>query len=281
MKYLINIFVIIFSYFPIIINAQVHFPYFPVHIGDKWEWYSNIDSSTYSDSITNVVEKDDGSTDVYMHNSLKPRYNVKSNGNVYQYFGNSLNIWYDLTVSPGDTFYTKIYSEEYYVTVDSTEWKIYGENSKIRIFRWIDVKYQSYSSTQAVSDKFGLCSTESWLGPLNDYVIGCKINGKTYGTLVSIKDNNLGMTNTFQLYQNYPNPFNPNTTIQYSINKSGFVNISVYNLLGEKISTLVNEYKTNGSYIVSFNGKNLSSGIYFYKISSNGRNQILKMELLK
>ncbi|HVO74602.1 MAG TPA: T9SS type A sorting domain-containing protein, partial [Ignavibacteriaceae bacterium] len=71
------------------------------------------------------------------------------------------------------------------------------------------------------------------------------------------------------------------TIIKYSINKSSFVSISVYNLLGERVSTLINEYKTTGSYIVTFDGQNLSSGIYFCRILSNNKNKIIKMELLK
>jgi enterochelin esterase-like enzyme len=71
----------------------------------------------------------------------------------------------------------------------------------------------------------------------------------------------------FSLSQNYPNPFNPVTNINYSLAQAGFVTIKVYNLLGEEISTLVNGEKTAGSYKVMFSGTNLSSGIYFYRMS--------------
>jgi hypothetical protein len=90
---------------------------------------------------------------------------------------------------------------------------------------------------------------------------------------VTPKDYNLG--------QNYPNPFNPVTKINFAIPKSGLVTIKVYDVLGKEISTLVNEQKIAGTYAVDFNASNFSSGIYFYKISVNGFNEVKKMTLIK
>ncbi len=86
---------------------------------------------------------------------------------------------------------------------------------------------------------------------------------------------------SYQLQQNYPNPFNPSTQINYSIPKDGFVNLSVYNILGEKVMTLVDGYKNAGKYSVNLNAKGLASGIYIYKISSNKFAKTMKMNLLK
>ena len=86
---------------------------------------------------------------------------------------------------------------------------------------------------------------------------------------------------SFQLYQNYPNPFNPSTTINYSIPKKEFVLLKVYDVLGKEIATLVNEEKRQGSYSAKFNGNNLSSGVYFYKIESGNFTKVNKMLLLK
>lgn len=71
----------------------------------------------------------------------------------------------------------------------------------------------------------------------------------------------------YELAQNYPNPFNPTTKISYQIPKAGLVSLKVYNILGKEIASLVNEEKPAGSYEVQFDGRNLSSGIYFYKLS--------------
>ena len=86
---------------------------------------------------------------------------------------------------------------------------------------------------------------------------------------------------TFALEQNYPNPFNPSTSIKYSVPESGFVNLSVYNLVGEKVSVLVNQTVDAGFYEVAFNAANLPSGTYFYRLQTGNTVQTKKMILLK
>ena len=85
----------------------------------------------------------------------------------------------------------------------------------------------------------------------------------------------------YVLEQNYPNPFNPTTVIRFTLPKAGNTNLSVYNVLGEKVITLVNEELSKGSYRFLFDGKELSSGIYFYKLSTDNYSQIKKMLLVK
>jgi len=85
----------------------------------------------------------------------------------------------------------------------------------------------------------------------------------------------------FALLQNYPNPFNPNTSIKYSIAQDGLVNLSVYNLLGEKVATLVNEVKQAGSYEIEFNDSNISSRVYFYQLNAGSFIETKKMTLMK
>lgn len=87
--------------------------------------------------------------------------------------------------------------------------------------------------------------------------------------------------NTFKLFNNYPNPFNPGTTIGYQLFKKGFVNLTVYNSLGQKTAVLVNEIQTSGNYSVSFNGSNLPSGVYFYTLRVKDFAEKQKMVLLK
>jgi hypothetical protein len=89
----------------------------------------------------------------------------------------------------------------------------------------------------------------------------------------------------FALHQNYPNPFNPETKINYELPKEGMVTLTIYNLLGKEIKTLINERKTVGKYNIRFNAGDLVSGIYFYKLqvnSVNGRfTSTKKMTFLK
>jgi M6 family metalloprotease-like protein len=91
----------------------------------------------------------------------------------------------------------------------------------------------------------------------------------------------------FKLNQNYPNPFNPNTIISFAIPTDGFVTLKLYDILGKEVRSLINEYKKNGNYRYTFNGNNLSSGIYFYtlKVDPSDKNknyiQTRKMVLVK
>ena len=86
---------------------------------------------------------------------------------------------------------------------------------------------------------------------------------------------------TYNLNQNYPNPFNPTTTINYSIAEDGIVTLEILNILGERIKTMVNEFKTKGNHNISFNASSLASGVYVYKLQAGDFISSKKMILLK
>jgi hypothetical protein len=85
----------------------------------------------------------------------------------------------------------------------------------------------------------------------------------------------------YNLEQNYPNPFNPVTKINFDLPKFGFITLKIYDILGQEIATLVNGTKNAGRYNVDFDGSSISSGMYFYKIESNGFVATKKMMLIK
>lgn len=85
----------------------------------------------------------------------------------------------------------------------------------------------------------------------------------------------------YKLYANYPNPFNPTTRIDFQIPKNDFINLSVYNTLGQQVAILVNNTLAKGKYSVEFNASNLPSGTYIYKIQSDDYNVVKKMLLIK
>ena len=85
----------------------------------------------------------------------------------------------------------------------------------------------------------------------------------------------------FELDQNYPNPFNPSTNIRFSLPTKQFVTLKVYNILGEEVTTLVNEEKPEGQYTLNFSVKNMTSGVYFYTMHAGSFNETRKMILAK
>ena len=107
---------------------------------------------------------------------------------------------------------------------------------------------------------------------------GCKLYTLDGGVTWNEKNHNnqaSGNKTAFSLSQNYPNPFNPSTQISYNLPFEGIVSLKVYDMLGKEITTLVNGYVNAGKYTVSFNGPNLSSGIYFYVLKSTSGSQSL------
>ncbi len=105
--------------------------------------------------------------------------------------------------------------------------------------------------------------------------------GDTTHTVTGIEDNNNFMASSYSLKQNYPNPFNPTTTIEYSIAKTSKVQLSLYNVLGQKLMDLVNQRQNPGAYRVDLNASNLPSGVYFYKLKAGSFEQTRKMLLVK
>jgi hypothetical protein len=101
------------------------------------------------------------------------------------------------------------------------------------------------------------------------------------GSLVSVSSSYNSILLNFELGQNYPNPFNPATKIRFSLPKQSFVRINLYNILGEKIKILVSESLNTGSYEVEINTDYLSSGTYFYEMTSDDYRETKKMMLIK
>lgn len=101
-----------------------------------------------------------------------------------------------------------------------------------------------------------------------------------FPTFLDVNDNYIQPT-TFTLEQNYPNPFNPSTKISFFLEKSGKTSLSVYNVLGQKITTIISGDLNAGRHEVNFDASNLSSGLYFYRLDSGSSSSIKKMMLVK
>jgi carboxypeptidase T len=112
------------------------------------------------------------------------------------------------------------------------------------------------------------------------YVDDVVITTYCTGTITGVNGNN-GIPLTYKLEQNFPNPFNPATTIKYQLAKDTKVKLTVYDVLGRMVSTLVNANKPAGSYEMKFDASNFASGLYFYKLEAGDYTEVKKMMLVK
>jgi hypothetical protein len=103
----------------------------------------------------------------------------------------------------------------------------------------------------------------------------------TLSVITGINTSSNELPDNFYLYQNYPNPFNPTTQIRFDIAKAGLVKLSVYDITGKLLSTLINTHYSAGKYNTEFDAKSYSSGIYFYKLETPSFTSIKKMILVK
>ncbi len=162
-------------------------------------------------------------------------------------------------------------SPEFTDTINSicTVPPVYGEPWYAYAVRYRVQAVDKYNDVSVLSD---IANTQAW----NTSSAG----GEEEDNLIS-EQSSSNIPVEFSLKQNYPNPFNPNTNIQYDLPSDNFVSIKIFDVMGREISVLVNDFKTAGRYSVGFNGANLSSGIYYYKIEAGNFTQVRKMLLIK
>ncbi len=117
---------------------------------------------------------------------------------------------------------------------------------------------------------------------LNDLRTGIQNARTKYGNILTdVTNKGKEVVYTYNLFQNYPNPFNPSTKISYQLSKNGYVTLKVYDILGNLVKTIISGYQTKGNHVVNFNGDNLASGVYFYRINAGNFIAARKMLLIK
>jgi hypothetical protein len=107
-----------------------------------------------------------------------------------------------------------------------------------------------------------------------------RVYGTTSTTSVDVEDKS-SSARKFALNQNYPNPFNPSTKISFDLEKPGYTNLTIYNVLGEKIATILSREMSAGHHEVNFNASGLSSGVYLYRLESGNSTAVKKMMLMQ
>ena len=138
---------------------------------------------------------------------------------------------------------------------------------------------QSIIVAQVIARGSSNLNSLTQLRTLSDYVQG--IYDENFQSVLAVNNVSSEVPAQFELSQNYPNPFNPVTNLEFGISKLGFVSLKVYDMLGKEIKTLVNEDMSAGRYVIDFDGSNLPSGVYFYKLDAGGLSITKSMVLLK
>ena len=168
-------------------------------------------------------------------------------------------------------------------------------NTNLRVAYSVDERANWVGMTQTVSHTTLVVDTLNTITPdttashliLADgqslYVALARVTGTSENSLSgpSYVEREPGTAASFNLSQNYPNPFNPATTISFSIPTQSNVTLCVYDALGKEVARLVDGVKSAGNYKVNFNASQLSSGVYYYRLTSNNSVTNKKMLLLK
>ena len=149
--------------------------------------------------------------------------------------------------------------------------------------------YTINSNTVIIDNNYNLITAGQLLNG-QQVIVWSVIDGSSNKTALQIQskvssptgvEESPAVVNEFSLEQNYPNPFNPTTTIKYQILANNPVSLKIFDVLGNEITTLVNEFKTAGVYEITFEASSLSSGTYFYRLQSGSMVETKKMILLK
>ena len=135
------------------------------------------------------------------------------------------------------------------------------------------------NSSNAITSTLGQSFIGTTYNTLNIHQVGFWVY---VNVITSIEDEQDLLPGEFELMQNYPNPFNPVTKIKYAIPQVSHVRIEIYNVLGQRVRTLVNEEKVPGYYTVDFDAGSLASGFYIYRLQAgSGYNSVKKMIVTK
>ena len=157
-------------------------------------------------------------------------------------------------------------------------WGFYGMNRNYLSSSLLTSDYNLYSEVGLLYIKL---SDDNYF---RTFILkGMVKDGIVYGdtTLTNVGDENNSIPTVYRLEQNYPNPFNPTTKIKWQSPSAGYQTLKIYDVLGNEVATLVNEYKNAGSYEVNFDASKVSSGIYFYQLQAGSFIETKKMLLLK
>ena len=250
--------------------------YFPMHVGDTWYYNfppppsSPWDMKTIRDSLS--IGNRMFYTWTYGNGvDIIDTLRSDSVGNIWKYSGGKEYLMFDFQADSGATYRYELgdrfgdsvyyYSVWVWTNVSGTTPAGVFQNCIRFLFDMHQVVDEEVIYTFAPNVGLIIQQDDGWsIKNLTSAII----NGET---VVSVEESNHSPSK-FQLHQNYPNPFNPSTTIKFELPRASLVNLSVFDILGREVSLLVNERKEAGVHEVKFDGSNLTSGLYLYRLQA-------------
>jgi hypothetical protein len=274
--------------------------YYPLAVGNTWTYsgfgYPCCGAYKYREKITGTINTNGHfyfimTTTQHTGSSVTSYIRLDSTkGMVYIYEQGGGCPWLQnerakdsLSARKGDSSRYNCESMFYYRCTDTTPGVVFGTNKQKKVFSWTN--YFEAGGTRTFAKDIGLIGTTSFavMSTNNANLVGCYIGGVLYGdtTLTGINLTSSEVPGQFSLSQNYPNPFNPATNIRFDLPTEGTVKLTIFDALGKEVQTLVNQQLPPGEYSVDFNGSNLPSGVYYYRIESGSFSETKKMVLIK
>ena len=259
--------------------------FFPHHVGDRRDYYVLNTGQVFSSIITKDSIGEDGSHNIFYNNANVPGYRIDTLLNVYVLpqdpFVNYL--WFKLGADKCQSWFNPLAGSTRWAWVAQIESSfVFTQSSVLKTFFYAPGNPCGFGALviNQLAEGFGLVYT--WQEPDDtNYLIGCIIAGDTFGYISSYANHFDNIPRGIQLYQNYPNPFNTMTNIEFNTSMYGFVSLKVYNILGQEVSTLIENMVLPGEHHAKWDGKEYPSGMYFYRLSAGKFIATKKMVLMK
>ncbi|MBI9070969.1 MAG: T9SS type A sorting domain-containing protein [Melioribacteraceae bacterium] len=299
-----KVFVVVFFISNVMFTQTTENPldYFPHSVGDYWEY--SVPGGThhyqiYKDSIDNNGNKylfyKWWSHDVEPIVFKNPRWMIDTNYNVYLYHPIWLTtIFYKLDAKTGDEWwYNKLENKKATIT-ETYNFSVLGHETTLKRIEYYQLtdtvdttinENSYYLGETIIAKDLGMIYDENGGGAQPDFLTACIIGGDTLGIITDIVDKPVVFPENIILKQNYPNPFNPSTVIEFELKEADNIKLEIFDVLGKKIVTLFDDYKSKGKHKVQFkahsNDYSLSSGIYLYVLKTSNKVALKKMILTK
>ncbi len=257
--------------------------FFPSSVGNKWRWYDQNSLSTFDTEITHDSTGPDGSLYLFYDGATGPHLRIDTLNHVYTYLtGWESILWYNLDAANGDTFLT--WNDQFKVVVSVWNSSVFGIPTIFKQFTWYSFPTNIWYGTQYLARDFGLVESHAIIGPVDQTVTGCIIDGIGFGTLAGLVDHS--RPSHTALYQNYPNPFNPSTVISYQLSVISRAVITIYNALGREVRTLVDGMMPKGHHRVIWDGRDrkgnlMPSGVYLCQFQAGPFIAVRKMLMMR